>query len=711
MEDLDGTLFAIEELKNRGNVDEDKIFICLSDVLSWQRTIPYAEEDEDPVIHEEEFKRRKAHPEYQANKDVEKVVAKARSETLLTYVVGAGLVYGQEESMLHYYFRDAWEGNSESLPIIGDGENFVPTIHVKDLAAAVLKVLNEQPKTKYILAVDEGRNTQAEIIQSIADTLGTGKVRNISVEDAALIPQLSEHDVHLLCVDLQLESGFIREVTEDEEGEPIEFEWHCEQGFVEGIAEVVQEYRVKRNLTPLKVFIEGPPASGKSYYAAKLAAEYKLHHIVVKDVVQQVLEEREDLLEEVLEEIEELAREAEEEAEAEARDKEEDEEDSDADMSSDDEGEDYEGEELIVPTEEEEDEEEEENEREGMLQGNEEGEEGEETGQEVEQGEETGEGTTIPAVPKSRIPQLADIPNQYLVLIMREVIGSNKCANQGYILDGFPTSLEQAQELFKYVIEEDEDGNVDVPEDFEEGQLDPRLVPDFVIVLEASDKFLRERVMDLSEEQVEGTNYNEEDMKRLLTEYRNRYDDSNEKTVVTFLDEQEAQILRVDVEQLSNQGQGVSTSSTLQTNGADKALVDDDEVVDPLFESMIKLIGAPHNYGPTKEEIEAKEQRKLEKEQLLEEHVQQEIARRDQEEEDERRKHNEEITMRLGEIEQQEREALEALSMPLRSYLVVNVLPTLSEGLIQVSKLRPQDPVDYLAEYLFKHNPSNSDLF
>ena len=34
-----------------------------------------------------------------------------------------------------------------------------------------------------------------------------------------------------------------------------------------------------------------------------------------------------------------------------------------------------------------------------------------------------------------------------------------------------------------------------------------------------------------------------------------------------------------------------------------------------------------------------------------------------------------------------------------------NVIPTLTEGLIEVCKLKPEDPVDYLAEYLFANNP------
>lgn len=39
---------------------------------------------------------------------------------------------------------------------------------------------------------------------------------------------------------------------------------------------------------------------------------------------------------------------------------------------------------------------------------------------------------------------------------------------------------------------------------------------------------------------------------------------------------------------------------------------------------------------------------------------------------------------------------LDAHSIPLRNYLMRHVMPTLTEGLIEVCKIRPEDPVDYL---------------
>jgi len=53
---------------------------------------------------------------------------------LLTYVVATGLTYGMEENVFHYMFKAAWQ-NAPEVQVFGKGTNFLPTIHVLDLAA------------------------------------------------------------------------------------------------------------------------------------------------------------------------------------------------------------------------------------------------------------------------------------------------------------------------------------------------------------------------------------------------------------------------------------------------------------------------------------------------------------------------------------------------------------------------------------------------
>merc|ERR1712232_557924 len=55
---------------------------------------------------------------------------------------------------------------------------------------------------------------------------------------------------------------------------------------------------------------------------------------------------------------------------------------------------------------------------------------------------------------------------------------------------------------------------------------------------------------------------------------------------------------------------------------------------------------------------------------------------------------------RLEQIKREELSRLEKHSEPLRQYLMALVVPTLTNGLIEVCHHTPPDPVGYLAEYL-----------
>lgn len=59
----------------------------------------------------------------------------------------------------------------------------------------------------------------------------------------------------------------------------------------------------------------------------------------------------------------------------------------------------------------------------------------------------------------------------------------------------------------------------------------------------------------------------------------------------------------------------------------------------------------------------------------------------------------------LQSLQQKEQEMLTAQSMPLRDYLMKFVFPTLTKGLLETARVKPDDPVDFLAEFLFKENP------
>ena len=48
-------------------------------------------------------------------------------------------------------------------------------------------------------------------------------------------------------------------------------------------------------------------------------------------------------------------------------------------------------------------------------------------------------------------------------------------------------------------------------------------------------------------------------------------------------------------------------------------------------------------------------------------------------------------------------------ALPIRAYLDSTVVPILLQGLSQLVKERPPNPVEYLAQYLLKNNPASKE--
>ena len=59
---------------------------------------------------------------------------------------------------------------------------------------------------------------------------------------------------------------------------------------------------------------------------------------------------------------------------------------------------------------------------------------------------------------------------------------------------------------------------------------------------------------------------------------------------------------------------------------------------------------------------------------------------------------------KLNELKERERKLLEKKSEVLRRYLHENVMPILSKGIVEVCRELPNDPVDFLADFLFENS-------
>jgi adenylate kinase family enzyme len=112
------------------------------------------------------------------------------------------------------------------------------------------------------------------------------------------------------------------------------------------------------------------------------------------------------------------------------------------------------------------------------------------------------------------------IPDEFIYKLLILKLNENSCRNRGYILDGYPRSYEDCQHIFlvkpkKFDPETGEEIEEEEPE-LEEGQKksfkgyikNDSIFPSSCIVLKQEDKYLIEKVKNLTENEIENTHYN-----------------------------------------------------------------------------------------------------------------------------------------------------------------------------------------------------------
>ena len=270
------------------------------------------------------------------------------------------------------------------------------------------------------------------------------------------------------------------------------------------------------------------------------------------------------------------------------------------------------------------------------------------------------------------------VPEALMAKAIGAALSTTTCKNQGYILQGFPETAAQATLLFGASKPEGE-GEEAAPEgEGEEGGEAAKgfaATPDFVITLEAEEAVIKAKLLA----QAEPTT-TEEKLAEFLAAYAENNKDDSPTSVLAL-----------------------PSLAAVEPLGPLAVLAE--TKIDSLLTKARVYLGQPRNYGPSDEEIAAKKE--LEDKAAAEKAAAEAKASAESAaaEEAERVRREEQEARRSAEVQQQESELLEVRSIPLRNYLMQNVIPTLTEGLIEVCKLKPEDPVDYLAEYLFKNNP------
>ncbi|EKF32213.1 hypothetical protein MOQ_003938 [Trypanosoma cruzi marinkellei] len=337
----------------------------------------------------------------------------------------------------------------------------------------------------------------------------------------------------------------------------------------------------------------------------------------------------------------------------------------------------------------------------------------------------------------NELQENAPFQDKALALMMRWRLSRADCRNQGYVMDGFPETVTQARLVFG-------DAPLDIPENMEETAAgvafasnsslsavrlhevnvapptkepcEETRLPSFVFILDAAENYLLDRLKALSQKLNEPPGNEEKRLARFeeaITLYRKQFKDTDYSLSNFF------ECARTVAKTLTPGGRNVTV--TFLKVDAEPLLSppppESQYSVAPPSEVewfICERVGKPRNFGPTPQQQYREEVRELK---LLEEERQKELKAAMEQCEREKNEYIRESEQRLQventrqEIEVMDRNSLERRKLPLREYLQHNIVPLLSKGLVEVCKTRPKDPVDFLAEWLMRHNPLDDSCF
>lgn len=256
----------------------------------------------------EDYTRRLCPPKFLEWRTIESYVLALKSKgTIRPYVTCAGIPYGNGEDAFFGLFKAAWE-TRDALRVIGDGRNYIPTVHARDVARLVRCLIIKMPELDYHLAVDRGDVTQRQLIEAVARQFGV----SYDIESVNVLEAVLAEFADMLTMNLRLEPSSLMESPKDEEvrssddnkqqgdfdrqnsaGDTEEqasnadpnavdmveqprpaFRWWCEAGLVENMERIAREFCLWRSLRHVRICIVGPPGSCADELAAGLASRF-----------------------------------------------------------------------------------------------------------------------------------------------------------------------------------------------------------------------------------------------------------------------------------------------------------------------------------------------------------------------------------------------------------------------------------------------------
>ena len=242
---------------------------------------------------EKDYKQRIPIEFYKHFKEYEDYLLDLKFENLSIFIICAGIPYGGCETTFNYFFKSAWLQNPIELPYYGDGSNLIPTIHIKDLARMVKRIADNKSEFPYIFAIDKTKDISLKnIISSISINIGSGKtvsvpynqnlIKNIVLkeddffidkekyEKNKLVMNITKHELswtRFLGIDVMLKKS--KYLGED-------YEWYCKEGIPKNCQKLLKEFCSYRLLRPLKIILNCQNEEYRKLFAEKISKFYNI---------------------------------------------------------------------------------------------------------------------------------------------------------------------------------------------------------------------------------------------------------------------------------------------------------------------------------------------------------------------------------------------------------------------------------------------------
>ena len=635
---------------------------------------------------EKDYKQRIPIEFYKRFKEYEDYLLDLKFENLNIYIICAGIPYGGCETTFNYFFKSAWLQNPIELPYYNEGNNLIPTIHIKDLARIVRRIADNKAEFPYIFAFDRTKDSSLKnIISSISKNIGSGKtvsipynknlIRNISLKEEdffidklkyeknKLVMNITKHELmwtRFLGIDVMLKKS--KYLGED-------YEWYCKEGIPANCLKLLKEFCSYRYLRPLKIILNCKNENYRKLFAEKIS---KFYNIPILNF--------ELMMEKLNQNI------------------------------SDNEEEKFMNEKYYKLKE-----------RLDFLEAN-------------------------PDF-KNEANELLFNKTEILYECLKYLLKSNAAVNRGYVLEGIPVNMDEINSIYYYKKEmkpnpdeeeekppeeeeieeeeeekkdeekkqeekkeEEEENKDEQDEDKKEGEEDEKKDEEDENKENEENKEEEKKEEENNEEGQEGEGKKKKKKKKKKKIKPKKYKTKFEKTL---LPESIITLTKIDKKTSDVDNTFWEVEQFYQDNKIEimNLVYEEEEKDDPeeLFEMMriyIERNGRPFNYFKLKDEdinmnrINYVDNKKT----GIDE-------RKKKEEEEKQRKIDEEENLywkkmeeRIENIKKDKSQLEENQKVPTRKFLLVNIMPTLTKGLLEVCKINPIDPIDYLADFLFTNS-------